>query len=295
MTAPRPVRHVTETFRAADGVALALHRWTPNEQGPDDGATLGTCLLVHGYAEHALRYGPLAEALVAVGIEVVAPDLRGHGASPGVRGDVPSFEVVAGDVAELLRDVRSAARARPIVLFGHSLGGAIALSVALDEQASLAGLVLSAPFLRSAEKVSGLLVGVARVLSKLVPTLPLRSMDAGLVSRDPAVVATYRSDPWVYNGRVRARMGYELVRSGPSLLARAPQLRLPLLVLHGDADGLADLTASRELAAAVGSDDLTLEVVAGGYHELLNDLGRERTTQRVVTWMRDHLAADSRA
>lgn len=283
-----------ETFRTADGVDLVLHRWSP-ENEDDPRSQRGTCVLVHGYAEHALRYAPFAQALLAVGIGVLGMDLRGHGASPGVRADVPSFEALAGDVAALLTQAKRERPALPVVLFGHSLGGAVALRVALDRQAELACLVLSAPFLRPTDPPSPLLLGVASVLARLFPTIPVQPLDAGLVSRDPAMVAAYRSDPQVYNGRVRARMGHEMVRAGPKLLARAPSLSLPLLVIHGDADGLADVAASRELAAAVASKDVSLDVVEGGYHELLNDLDRERTRRRVVAWIDQHVSAGAQA
>lgn len=269
------LRPVTEPLRLATGATLAVHRWQP-------ATPRALCLIVHGYAEHGLRYETLAAALVARGLAVWAPDHRGHGRSPGVRGDVPSFEAVAADVASLLDEAHQSQPDWPIVLFGHSFGGAIALQVALDRPERLRGLVLSAPFLRPTENPSAATLSVASLIARLWPTLPLQRLDADLVSRDPAMVTAYRNDPLVYHGRVRARMGVAMAKAGARLLKVAGGLRVPTVLFHGTADGLADVNASVELAALVGAGTLELDIIEDGYHELLNDIGRDSLLQRFV-------------
>ncbi len=269
------LRPVTEPSRLATGATLAIHRWQP-------ATPRALCIIVHGYAEHALRYEPLAAALVARGVAVWAPDLRGHGRSPGVRGDVPSFEAVAADVASLVDEAQQNQPNGPIVLFGHSFGGAVALQVALDRPEGLSGLVLSAPFLRPTAPPSAATLSIATLLARLWPTLPVQPLDAELVSRDPVMVAAYRNDPLVYHGRVRARMGAVMVQAGKRLLEVAGGLRVPTVLFHGAADGLADVNASLELAALVGAETMELDIIEGGYHELLNDIGRDSLLQTII-------------
>ena len=62
------------TLTADDGAALAVYRWQPTAASPR-----GAVQIAHGMAEHAARYAPLAEALVAEGYLVHAHDHRGHG------------------------------------------------------------------------------------------------------------------------------------------------------------------------------------------------------------------------
>ncbi len=267
---------------ARDGLELVVHRWRAV-------SPRATCVLVHGYAEHAGRYLALAGALSAEGLEVWAPDLRGHGLSPGRRADVAHFADYLDDQERLSDLVRAERPELPHVVLGHSMGGTIALRFALDHPERVSLLVLSAPFLRPTVPPPGWITGMAAALARLVPQLPVQRVDAAVLSRDAAEVAAYRNDPLVYTGWIKARMGHELVRSGPPLLERAPELEMPTLIMHGAADGLNDPQASRELAARVGARDVTLTTYPGGYHELFNDLDRDAVTADLLAWLDERL------
>lgn len=270
------------SLRAFDGVELALYRWRVEEPR-------AVCLLVHGYAEHAGRYRGLTGALTGLAIETFAIDLRGHGRSGGTRADVRDFAHYVADVASLREYVASERPGLPVVVFGHSMGGTVALRFALEHRAALNALVLSAPFLRPAVPPPGWLLAVAGMLARTVPGLPVQPLDAAVLSRDAEVVAAYRNDPLVYTGRVKARMGNVLVSAGPPLIARAGELEVPVLILHGGADALADPHASEELAAALPPDRVSLRLYPGSFHEILNDLDGERVLADIVGWLSSQL------
>lgn len=274
----------TGTLRTHDGLELTLFRWPAR-------APRGTCLLAHGYAEHAGRHQMLASSLAREGIETWAIDLRGHGLSPGRRADVRHFADYIEDVLRLSDRVRTERPDLPRLVLGHSMGGTIALRFALERPDRVNLLVLSAPFLRPTVAPPGWMTGLAAGLARVAPQLPVRPLDAAVLSRDPAEVEAYRTDPLVYSGWVKARMGHELVRSGPPLLASASALRVPTLIVHGAADALNDPAASHELAATIGSEDVTLRSYPGGYHELFNDLEREAVLDDLMAWLNERLPA----
>lgn len=250
------------TLMGPDGTALVLHRWQPE-------APVGTLIIVHGYAEHATRHIDLARSAMEVGYDVFAPDLRGHGKSPGARGSVPGFEQAIADLSELFRTARGANPGLPVLLFGHSMGGAIALRYALERPQDVTALALSSPFLSDAIKRPRWLTALSGPLARALPLLPVARLDPLFISRDPAQVERYRSDPLVYHGGVRADAGATLVAQGAALLARAAQLAVPTLVVVGTADGIADPDGARALAAA--NARVRLEELMGGYHELHHD------------------------
>lgn len=267
-------------LRAHDGVALALRRWPVDEPQ-------AVCLLVHGYAEHAGRYQTLGRALAEEGIETFAVDLRGHGRSGGTRADIRDFGEYVPDVLLLREHVRAERPDQPAAVFGHSVGGTVALRLALDHPDALDALVLSAPFLRPRSPPPRWLLGLSGFLARVAPQLPLQPLDPRTLSRDAAEVAAYREDPLIYNGLIKARMGHAFVTAGAPLLERAGTLSTPTLIVHGAADGLVDPRASEELAARMPDDLVTTRIYPGAYHELLNDLDRDAVLADVLAWLRE--------
>jgi alpha-beta hydrolase superfamily lysophospholipase len=250
-------------------VAIYARRWEP------DGPPRGVVLVVHGYAEHVGRYQVFAEHLTARGVAVAGIDHRGHGRSGGNRGHCRDF-------AEYVTDVRALADAaerwwpgRQRVLFGHSLGGLIALCYLLAHPDTVVAGALSAPALRVPDAGSAMRRRVARILGLIAPRMTFRSnLDAGALSRDPSVGRAYVADPLVHRaataGFVRAvEAAQAQVQEG------APRLRVPLLLLQGDADRIVDPTAAAELAARLRCPHEMVRL-EGYYHELLNEPAPER-------------------
>ncbi|MBU9374875.1 lysophospholipase [Burkholderia multivorans] len=280
-TAPAP--HIG-WLRSADGVELASYRWPADARAAAPRATVA---LLHGLAEHAGRYAPLAARLNAAGIDLLAIDLRGHGRSPGKRAWVARFDEYLDDADAL---VAEAARApTPLFLMGHSMGGAIAALYAIERAPArgrtLAGLVLSSPALAPGRDVPRWMLALSRVISRIWPTFPAIRIDAALLSRDADVVAANRADPLVHHGPVPARTGAEILDAMARIERGRDTLRVPVLVYHGTADKLTEPDGSRTFGARVGSADRTLTLYEGGFHETMNDIERERVIDALIGWI----------
>ncbi|AOJ93523.1 MULTISPECIES: alpha/beta hydrolase [Burkholderia] len=280
-TAPAP--HIGR-LRTADGLELASYRWPADARAAPPRATVA---LLHGLAEHAGRYAPLAARLNAAGIDLLAIDLRGHGRSPGKRAWVARFDEYLDDADAL---VDEAARApTPLFLMGHSMGGAIAALYAIERAparaCTLAGLVLSSPALAPGRDVPRWMLALSRLISRVWPTFPAIRIDAALLSRDADVVAANRADPLVHHGPVPARTGAEILDAMARIERGRSALRVPVLVYHGTADKLTEPDGSRTFGARVGSADRTLTLYEGGFHETMNDIERERVIDALIGWI----------
>lgn len=286
------MEHRIGSFVTSDDLTLFTQQWWPDRAAWTDPKAL--VVLSHGFAEHSGRYAHLAEFLTGHGYALTTYDQRGHGRSEGRRGYVALFDALVDDLRRFLEGLRERQPDLPRFLLGHSVGGVVAARLALDHPHKIDGLILSSPYLRNAVPVPALLEALAPPLSRLFPRLPaVAPLPAELMSRDPEEVRRYRSDPLNYGGRVHARTAAEFSSAGPFVLSRADVITVPMLILHGDADGVAHPSGSLELFQKAGSTHKRREVFEGGYHELLNDLDRDRMMAEILDWMEERLAHDT--
>lgn len=264
---------------AAGAARLHFRRWRPA------GEAKAAVLLSHGYAEHVGRYEHVAAALNRAGYDVFAVDHWGHGRSDGVPGHAPAFSVYLDGMDALLARARSEAPGKKLFLIGHSMGGLVAANYLIARQGAFVGAVLSGPSLKPVDEPPAAVMMIGRLLSKLAPKAGLVSLDANLVSRDPAVVAAYVGDPLVYRGKISARLGAVMVDAMRDALEGAAAINLPLLILHGGEDRLTSPDGSREFAARVSSGDKTLKIYDGFYHEIFNDPGKDGVIADVIAWL----------
>ena len=278
--------HATGTLQTSDGLALFSRRWVPDWR-----PTRLVVALVHGVHEHSGRYAPLATSLMAEGFAVWAVDLRGHGRSPGERGQVAaSFDEYVRDAEALLDAAGEAAGDLPLVLMGHSMGGLVAARTVQERgPGGLAGLALSSPAL--AVSAPPLLEKVAPYVARWLPNAPATRVDLSKLSHDPTVERKYREDPLTLVQGVRARLGYEVVRATERVRERPEAFRLPLYLFHGTADTITDPAGTRWLAERAPGD-VTLRLYDGLYHETLNEDARDRVVADLVAWLDARAEAD---
>ena len=274
------MRTASDRIVAADGLKLPTRAWLP-----DDDAARAAVVLVHGLGEHVGRYDELATRMVRAGYAVHGYDQRGHGYAQGPRAQVRRFEDLIGDLAQFVATVRAWHPEAPLVLFGHSMGGVVAVRALQTDAVRADLLVLSSPALRDGNDVPGWVRALVARLAEPFPSLPTVRLDTSALSRDPAEVEAYRLDPAVFHGPVKARLGTQMTKHGALALEHAAQLRVPVLIVHGKADRLAQPGASGELHRALHGGDATLELYDDGPHELFHDPLRDQVTADVLAWL----------
>jgi acylglycerol lipase len=259
---------------------LHTRQWEP------EGEPRAVVALVHGLGEHSGRYEHVAERFTRAGIAVEAIDLRGHGRSPGARGDT-RFAPALSDIDRLVASC--ADRGVPVFLYGHSLGALLGVAWLLERpMPPVAGAIVSAIGLHSALREQAGKVRAARVLGRAVPKVRLKSgIDPATLSRDPEVVRAYRDDKLVHD-IASLGFGRDALEAIDAILAGAPRLSLPLLVIHGSEDTVAYASGSRELAA-LAPDACTLHVYDGLFHEIHHEPERDRVLGDVLAWVEQEL------
>jgi alpha-beta hydrolase superfamily lysophospholipase len=270
-------------LRSADGTRLFWRREAAQ------GKARARVLVVHGFAEHSGRYGHVLRGLAAKSFDAWALDLRGHGRSDGGRGCISRWSDYLEDLAGLLALAAPDRDTVPVFLLGHSMGGLVATRFCQERPSGVRGLLLSSPFFRVKMPVPLVKRAAGRVLSSVIPNLAIPSgLDANLVSRDPAVVKAYVEDPLVFH-KATTRWFTEATGAQARAFEEASALRLPVLLIHGAADGLVDPEASREIFERLGSPDKTLKLWPELRHEILNEPEKETVLATFVEWIEKRL------
>lgn len=274
--------HTQGALQCHDGLTLYCQAWRP------DGDAKAALAILHGFGEHGGRYTNIVNALVPRGYAVHVFDLRGHGRSPGLRGHVNHWADLRQDAGAFIRMVALREQRRPLFIFGHSLGGLVALEYALRSPGGLSGVIASSPSLGQIG-ISPLLFALSKVMSRVWPAFSMDTgLDATLLSRDPAVVNAYRTDPLVHSIG-SARLGTEITAAREWVQAHAADMRLPLLLIQGSADRLTEPAGGRAFYEKASSADKEHRLYEGAYHELHNDTCREQMLADLAAWLDRHL------
>ncbi|MDQ6883659.1 MAG: lysophospholipase [Candidatus Dormibacteraeota bacterium] len=267
------------TLKSADGLDLQVRRW----QDPAAPRTW-TFVVVHGLGEHSGRYQRFAEWFAERGATVYAMDLRGHGRSGGQRGHTPSMDALIDDIDRVVKYARDESGG-PLVLVAHSFGGLLGIAYALRHPDHIDRCVFSAPALKVKVEVPAFKRALARVLPRVAPRLSMSNeVNAGLLSHDPAVDMSYRTDPLVHN-RISAGLYGETFARGESLIARAAELRVPFLLLHGTQDMVIDPAGSQRFFPRATAPERAFILYPGMYHEIFNEVEWEMVFQDIESWL----------
>lgn len=248
-------------------------------------------ILVHGLGEHSGRYQHVAEALNQRGFAVWAPDHPGHGRSPGQRCHIGTFEDYYAGLDALCDEIEADFPELPRFIVGHSLGGLITGTYLLKHQARFAGAAFSGAAFEVREAPGAVAIFINRLLAALLPTLGVMQLDPSEVSRDPEVVQRYREDPLVHDGKISARLLVSLFDAMALLQAQRGEISLPCLVMHGEADVMTAPSGSQNLFAAIASQDKTLRLYPGLYHEIFNEPEQGQVLSELCDWVDAHVSS----
>ena len=240
-------------------------------------------VLVHGLGEHAGRYQQMARWFTQAGVALLVYDLRGHGHSSGQRGHARYRDLLA-DAGAMVEQARQRFPELPLFLYGHSLGGNIALSYILqqpDGAKEVRGLVLSAPWLKLAFAPPKALLALARAMAKLYPAFSQANrLQPAWLSRNPAVGKAYLADPLVHD-RISAGLFCQVHDAGRAVLRSDPP-ELPMLILHGSDDPITSFRSSQRYARKAGATFLEGTNLR---HEQHQEPEGEEVVAQVLEWV----------
>jgi acylglycerol lipase len=280
-----------ESFESVDRKAQIFSHLFRCEQ-PKPELAHRALVVLHGQGEHSGRYIHWPHYLKDQVGSIYLIDHRGHGQSTGIRGHVDHFDCYADDAAAAIRRyyhyLQDKYGKAEIHIVGHSMGGLIALRTLLRFDLPIRSAILSAPMIELAFQAPKVKVMLASLLNRVVPYLPLPSVElAELISRDPAVIAHYKADPLNHN-RVTPAFFFSYLAVKKDTLLRAKEFKVPLLFLLPLADQVINSESTEMLFHSIEAPEKKLIRYPGLYHEAFNEPEKDRVFSDLVSWLNTH-------
>ncbi|MBC7660006.1 MAG: lysophospholipase [Chitinophagaceae bacterium] len=252
-------------------------------------------IALHGQGEHSGRYMHLPHSFRDIVGSIYAFDHRGHGQSSGNRGHIDHFDEYAEDAAFAIGRYTQYLKNRygkaEIHLVAHSMGGLIALRMLqLHPDLELASVTVTSPMIDLAFKVPKIKDFAARFLNKIMPSLSIPGEPLGdLVSRDPAVVTHYKTDP-LNHGLASPAFYLSYLDTKKLLWAHVKDFKHPMLFLVPTDDKIIDPGATLTFFDEMVAPEKKKIVYKGLYHEVMNEPEKEDVMKAIHAWIVQHSA-----
>jgi len=268
------------TFAGEGGVPIFYRRWLPTTA-----ARRGTVVIVHGLGEHGGRYLNLVRQLLAEGYACYAQDHRGFGRSEGKPGHVNRFADYLLDIKRTAAMARAEGGDHSLTLYGHSMGGLIAVYYLQRYGSTVDLAIIGSPALGvPGGRVGRGMVALLQVMSRVYPTFTIDNRGSEPVSRDPEIIAEFGTDP-LSNRLVTARWATEMMAAQANWPENMDAITLPILVMQGMQDRLVVPSLTQKFFRLLPAADKTLYLYPDHFHELHNDLDREKPLGDLAAWL----------
>jgi acylglycerol lipase len=274
-------------FAGVGGLKIFTRAWKP------ESAPRAVVVVVHGFNSHSGQYLWVGEQFAAHGFAVYALDLRGRGRSEGERYYVERIEDYTADVATLVHTAKCENPGLPVFVLGHSAGGVVSCVFALEHQSEIDGLICES--FAYELPVPDLVLAFLKGISYITPHTHVFSLNNKDFSRDAAVVESMNDDVLIKGESQPAQTGKVMINASERLTKEFPKITLPVFIMHGTEDKATKPSGSRHFYEQTGSQDKTLKLYEGHFHDLLNDVDKEIVMRDILSWIDERIPAETSA
>ncbi|BDX38188.1 lysophospholipase [Tenuifilaceae bacterium CYCD] len=244
-------------------------------------------LLVHGHGEHSWRYMHWAKQFSYNGYAFFSWDHFGHGMSDGQPGHIRHYEQLLLEVDLAITKIKEQFPSLPIILYGHSMGGNIAINYAIRRDSNVKLLVATSPWIELTTPAPKYIEILSRIMYSVLPFYPFKSpIKPEQISHVEEEVRKYATDPLIHS-RITPRLYTSIVDAGLYALKNANRIKIPVLLMHGADDSITLPDATRRLACRI--PNATYVEWPSLYHEVHNEAVRNEVFIQIKDWIEKYL------
>lgn len=239
--------------------------------------------------EHSGRYIDFANKLVQSNLGVCIIDHRGNGHSDGKEGDIDDFFDFIEDLYILIKQLKR--HNKPIITYGHSMGGLITFICGLKYPEALSGQIFSSPALGVPLGCKNLPAAFYEGIASVAGTMKIPRTGAVLSTRNEIYVKAFRQDQ-MSNDFSTVKFMDQFLRIGVEYAANhAKEYAVPSLFLLGDKDLVIPIARNRALLKTIPYEQKQVIEYPGCMHDLLHDLDEEveKILHDILGWIDNHI------
>ena len=280
-----------KTFTTSDGTEL-FYRYRPAKDGSTDKAIV----LFHRGHEHSGRLMYLADELGLDDFAFFAWDARGHGNSPGARGDSPGIATSVADIQDFMHHIAHHYHIAPenTAVIAQSVGAVLVATWLHDYAPPIRCAVLASPAFSVKLYVPFARSGL-KLLHKLRGNFFVNSyVKAHYLTHDTARQEDFKRDPLIVRP-ISVRILLGLYDTAERIVADAQAITTPLLLLISGDDKVVHHQPQHDFYNHLGSHYKARHILPGFYHDTLGEAERERAFALIRPFIRARFAAPYQA
>ncbi len=226
-------------------------------------------IIAHGFMEHSGRYIEFADHLVSNGYGVCLLDHRGHGRSKGTRGDIDDFFDFVVDMKCLVKLLEN--YDKPILTYGHSMGGLITFLYGLEYPTDLVGQVFASPALAPPKVCTYLPTQFYEMMGSKFPQVKIKRGGINVAVKSPNFKKQFRQDAMV-NKYSTARFFDQFLRKGMAYAHdNAAKYNIPSFFLVAGKDYVIPVSGTNSIIDSISNFKKTTKLYSNCMHDLLHD------------------------
>lgn len=273
-------------FISHDGTRLFYQRWAASDN-PEQKAIV----LFHRGHEHSQRMAHLVDELKLPDFDFFAWDARGHGHSPGERGDAPSFSACVKDIQSFVQHLTDTYQIQPsnMVVIGQSVGAVLAATWVHDYAPKIRALCLASPAFDIKLYVPFAKPGLT-LLSKLRGNFFITSyVKAKMLTHDEQRAAEYDTDTQIAKA-ISVRMLLGLYDASKRIVEDAQNIFVPTQVLCSGSDYVVHQKPQRLFYERLPHPQKEFHILEGFYHDTLGEKHRSIAFDKIRRFVQQSFA-----
>ena len=282
-----------ELIKTQDGFSLKTAIFEPSTTSP----AAGVIQVAHGFGEHVGMYYEIAGFFASNGYICIIHDQRGHGEMPCIPkhkrqkqlGVVKNYDCLLNDIGSIRSEITKRYPTLPVILYGHSMGGNIALNYLLNRSESeYAKVILESPWLRLYKHRPKFMIKTAKIIGTLSKNFAANSnLNVHILTRDKDASEMIAADK-IFHTRMSYRLFAQMTDAAEYALEHASKLKIPILLLCGGKDKIICTKAAREFSQKA-ENNVTYYEDPEGYHMLRYDAEPTQTEilRRILEFLKD--------